>query len=128
MTQYDINVARELAVESQLDLNFPDSYKVMDLGHTNDGGEIVGNTLPGVGTQLDDQYLNPLTDPEAAELLNTIIHEAIHYNLPINDPRQQDGNRSGYPYDQAKNRATKGLIKKFNRIRKLPYCDKMCCK
>jgi len=128
LTQYDINVARELAIETQLDLSFPASYKVMDLEKTMDGGEILGNTIPGLGTQLDDQYLKPLTDSEAAGLLDTIIHEAIHYGLDRFDPRQIDGNRSGYPYDQAKERTTKDLIKKFNRNRKLPNCDKMCCK
>jgi hypothetical protein len=128
LTQYDINVARELAVESQLDLSFPDSYKVLDIGKTDDGGEILGNTIPGLGTQLDDQYLKPLSNSEAAGLLDTVIHEAVHFGLDPNDPRQVDGNRSGYPYDQARERTTRDLIKKFNRIRKLPNCDKMCCK
>ena len=128
LTQYDINVARELAIETQADLSFPDGYKIMDLGKTEDGGEIHGNTIPGVGTQLDDRYLKPLTDSEAAELLDTVVHEAVHFSLDRHDPRQADGKRSGYPYDQAKKRTTKELVRKYNRTRKLPDCDKMCCK
>lgn len=100
----------------------------MDLGKTDDGGEILGNTIPRLGTQLDNQYLKPLSNSEAAGLLDTVIHEAVHFGLDQNDPRQVDGNRSGYPYDQARERTTRDLIKKFNRIRKLPNCDKMCCK
>jgi adenylosuccinate synthase len=123
LTQRDIDVGRVIAMQSQGDLVFPDHYKVMDLGKTDDGGEIVGNTLPGIGTQLDDQYLKNLKDSEAAELLNTIIHEAVHYKLDLHDPLQQDGKRSGYPYDQAKIRTTEKLIKEFNKRRK----DKQQC-
>ena len=102
LTQRDIDVARVIAMQSQSDLVFPDHYVVTDLGTTEDGGEVVGNTLPGVGTQLDDKYLKKLNNSEAAELLDTIIHEAVHNTLDPNDPLQKDGDRSGYPYDEAK--------------------------
>jgi RHS repeat-associated protein len=39
LSEYDVSVARELAVETKLDLSFPSSYKLMDLGKTMDGGE-----------------------------------------------------------------------------------------
>jgi hypothetical protein len=122
LTQRDIDVARQIAIVSQPDLKFPDSYKVMDLGYAEDGGVIVGNTIPGVGTQLDNQYLKPLNNSQAAELLNTIIHEAVHYTLDPKDNRQPDGNRSGYPYDQAKTRTTEKLIKRLNIERKARQC------
>lgn len=126
LTQYDIDVARRIAAGTQADLNFPESYKILDLGKTEDGGEILGYTLPGVGTQLDDQYLKPLTNAQAAGLLDTVIHEAVHFSLDLYDKRQKDENRGGYPYDQAKARTTKNLIDKFNRERKIkePKCPK----
>ena len=95
----------------------------MDLGRTEDGGEVVGNTLPGVGTQLDDKYLKNLSNKEAAELLDTIIHEAVHNTLDPKSPLQQDGDRSGYPYDQAKKRTTKELVDMLNKKR----MDKLQC-
>jgi RHS repeat-associated protein len=118
LTQRDIDTARVIAMQSQGDLEFPDHYVITDLGKDLDGSNIVGYTLPRVGTQLDDSYLEKLSDKQAAELLDTIIHEAVHYSLDKDDKRQPDGNRSGYPYDQAKIRTTKELIDKLNKRRK----------
>ena len=85
-------------------------------------GTVVGLTIPGVGTIVDDRYLKDLTDPQACDLLNTIIHEGVHYTLPANDPRQDDngsaGHPKGYPYDEADRRTTPGLCKKLNEQRR----------
>ena len=74
--------------------------------------------MPGVGTILSDYYQQALTDQQAADLLNTIIHEAVHYSLPIDDPRQDDNAAVGYPYSEAKRLTTKSLIRQLNMQRK----------
>lgn len=121
LTQYDIDVARELASETQTDLKFPEYYEIRDLEQEYGDSTIVGATTPGqLDTWLDVRYLADLNEKEAADLLDTIIHEAIHSRLDKDDPRQIDGNKSGYPYDQAKARVTRKLIDIFNKRRKLP--------
>lgn len=59
-----------------------------------------------------------LTNSKAVRLLDTIIHEAVHFTLDPHDKRQPDGNRSGFPYDEAKRRTTESLINQFNKRRK----------
>ncbi|WP_230874700.1 RHS repeat-associated core domain-containing protein [Methylomonas sp. LL1] len=130
LTLEDIYVARQLAVETQPDLKFPDYYPIKDLESIYHDPTIVAATTRGaLDTWLDDRYLADLNDVEAGKLLDTIIHEAIHSKLDPKDPRQEDNNGKGYPYDQARNRATQRLINEFNRRRKPPRCDKnsMCC-
>lgn len=115
LTQNDIDVARAIAKETQPDLRFPDNYATENLG------EIAAKTLPQVETVLNSKYLLPLSNKEAADLLDTIIHEAVHYSYPLNDSRQieNDRTRTGYAYDQAKQRTTKDLVKLFNKERAL---------
>ena len=125
LTQCDIDTARAIAAAAGLQTNsgtplkFPDSYGSQDLGYTSPGHrKVVGLTMPGVGTILSDYYQQTLTDQQAADLLNTIIHEAVHYSLPIDDPRQDDNAAVGYPYSEAKRLTTKSLIRQFNKQRK----------
>jgi len=116
LTQNDINVAKAIAKETQPDLNFPENYTIIDLPR-----KIDGQTWPQVEIQLDIRYLNELTNEEAAQLLDTIIHESIHYTYPYDDKRQEenDTTRTGYPYKEAARRTTKKLIDRFNRERKI---------
>jgi uncharacterized protein RhaS with RHS repeats len=126
LTQCDIDTARQIAADSQSDLSFPNSYGSEDLGHTPNGRRITGLTIPHFGTILSDYYQQTLADAQAAELLNTVIHESIHYSYDYNDPRQieNDSNGTGYPYSEADRRTTKALIKKLNKARKNCSCGK----
>jgi len=129
LTQRDIDIARELAKETQKDMKFPDQYGCRDLGYykTKNGKKrrITGMTLPpdekrkGGGTVLDDFYQGDLKDKEAAELLDTIIHEGDHFTLDRFDPKQTDDNGTGHAYDEAARRTTPELINEFNRRRKI---------
>ncbi len=104
---------------------FPDSYGSMNLGYTTPGHRrITGLTLPGVGTILSDYYQQVLNNQQAAELLNTIIHEAVHNTLDINDPLQDDNAAVGFPYSEANRLTTKSLIKQLNADRKKCPCGK----
>jgi hypothetical protein len=97
----------------------------MDLGYTSPGHRrVAGLTLPGVGTILSNYYQQVLTNQQAAELLNTIIHEAVHYTLDINDPRQDDNAAIGFPYSEANLLTTKSLVKQLNAERKDCSCGK----
>jgi RHS repeat-associated protein len=128
LTQYDIDVARQIAIETQPDMKFPEQYGSTDLGNTEDGRRITGLTLPpddngkGGGTILDDIYQKNLSDKQAGELLDTIIHEADHYSNRRGDPKQNDDNGKGHAYDEAARRTTKKLIEEFNKRRKIKKC------
>lgn len=126
LTQCDIDTARQIAADSQTDLSFPNSYGSEDLGHTPNGRRITGLTIPQYGTILSSFYQQKLTDTQAAELLNTVVHESIHYTYLYNDPRQieNDNNGTGYPYAEANRRTTKALVKRFNAARKQCPCSK----
>jgi hypothetical protein len=114
LTQCDIDIAREIAENTQPDLTFPDQYGIADFGKN------AGVTIPGYGTSLNSAYLNRLSDTKANDLLNTIIHEGIHYSYPANDWRQkEDGYKhTGYPYEEADRRTTPQICNKFNQERK----------
>ena len=104
---------------------FPNSYGSMNLGYTSPGHRrVAGLTLPGVGTILSDYYQQVLNNQQAAELLNTIIHEAVHYTLPVDDLLQDDNAAVGFPYSEANRLTTKSLIKKLNAERKDCSCGK----
>jgi RHS repeat-associated protein len=129
LTQCDIDTAKALAMAAQLQTNagetlqYPDSYVMANLGYTDPGHRrVTGQTLPGVGTRLSNYYLQVLTDRQAAELLDTIIHESVHYTLPIDDPRQDDNAAVGYPYSEAKRLTTKDLVNQLNKKRKDCAC------
>jgi RHS repeat-associated protein len=128
LTQRDIDVAHDIVKETQKDMKFPDQYGCRDLGYfkTKNGKKrrITGITLPpddlgkGGGTVLDDYYQQKLSDKQAAELLDTIIHEGDHYSNKRGDPKQSDDNGTGHAYDEAARRTTPELINEFNRRRK----------
>lgn len=111
-------------------MKFPDQNGCRDLGYykTKKGKKrrITGTTLPPNpitghpgGTILDDFYQQKLKDDQAAELLNTIIHEGDHFTQPYGDPKQFDDQGIGHAYDEADRRTTPELIKEFNRRRKI---------
>ena len=120
LTLFDIQVARQIASESQSDLNFPPGYATGPLADVK-GHPVAAITLYGTGTILNSYYLNELSDQKAAELLDTLIHEAIHYTYPPEEPQniENTAKRTGYPYDEARRRTTKALIDKFNKLRKI---------
>jgi RHS repeat-associated protein len=129
LTQCDIDVARYIAANATLRLSigtpllFPDSYGVGYLAPEN-GRTIRARTIPGKGTRLSDYYLQVLSYAKATELLNTVIHEAVHFTLPANDPLQSDDPGAGFPYSEAKRLTSSALIKKFNEERRTCGCAK----
>ena len=132
LTQCDIDTARAIAAAAKLQLSsgdpllFPDSYGSANLGFTDPpkARRITARTIPGFGTVLSDYYQQVLNNQQAAELLDTIIHEAVHYTLDINDPLQDDNAAVGYPYSVAKRLTTKSLINLLNAQRKNCPCGK----
>jgi RHS repeat-associated protein len=116
LTQNDIDVAKAIAKETQPDLSFPEEYNIVDLLGKTDGA-----TWPQVEVRLDERYIGEFTDQDAGQLLNTIIHESIHYTYSYFDERQKedDATRKGYPYREADRRTTKRLINRFNIERKI---------
>jgi RHS repeat-associated protein len=133
LTQCDIDVARRMAIDAQLHvdsgqlLDYPDAYENVDLPDIFVGGKVrrqQAKTLRGVNTQLSTYYQQYLDNIQAAELFTLLIHEAIHYTLPILDARQNDDNGVGYPYTQSKKLATRALIDKFNEERQKCPCMK----
>jgi RHS repeat-associated protein len=116
LTQRDIDVARLLAIQSQPDLAFPDTY-----GSSDRIGENAARTIYGLGTVLNPAYMKDLTDDQAKDLLNTIIHEGIHLKYPPEDPRnkEDDDKHTGYPYEEAARRLKNNpkLVKEFLKRR-----------
>jgi len=132
LTQCDIDTARAIAAAADLQMStgqpllFPSSYGSANLGLTDPPKprRITARTIPGFGTVLSDYYQQVLNNQQAAELLDTIIHEAVHYTLDINDPRQNDDVPTGFPYSEAKRLTSKSLIKALNAQRKSCACEK----
>ncbi|WP_347989699.1 RHS repeat-associated core domain-containing protein [Methylomonas sp. AM2-LC] len=121
LTQNDIDVARQLAIQTQPDLKFPASYGSQDLPGKQVGWTMFESDKPDAvawATVLDIRYQQPLSDEDAAKLLDTIIHEAIHFTYQLGDSRQPDDNGKGYPYTEANHRTTKSLIRLYNQMRK----------
>jgi RHS repeat-associated protein len=118
LTQNDIDVALQLAIQTQPDLKFPDSYGSADLPGRQVGWTMFDQNGDAWATVLDIRYQLPLSDDEAAKLLDTIIHEAIHFTYKYTDWRQPDDNGKGYPYSEAARRTTKSLITLYNQMRK----------
>jgi RHS repeat-associated protein len=130
LTQCDIDVARYIAGKANLQLSigtpllFPESYGVGYLAPEINRRPIRARTIPGQGTRLSDYYLQVLSYAQATELLNTIVHEAVHYTLPPNDPLQSDDPGAGYPYSEAKRLTNQALINLFNEERRKCECTK----
>ena len=130
LTQCDIDVARYIAANANLQLStgapllFPPSYGGGYLAPDENGRTLRARTIPGQGTRLSDYYLQVLSYAQATELLNTIVHEGVHYTLPPNDPLQSDDPGAGYPYAEAKRLTTPDLVKKYQQERKKCGCSK----
>ena len=126
-TAHDVEVARRIASATQLDLRFPSAIGMVDFGKSTMlkalyevDENTAGLTNPGQTILVSYRFYNgELDDDQAAELLDTVIHEGVHYSLPIGDEKQIEGNRTGYTYDEAKRRTTKELVDRFNKERKL---------
>lgn len=132
LTELDVTIALQLARDTQKDMKFPEEgYNYADLGKDPYGNKIVGVTDLALAEQqknkdidfliypttLDGHYLNNLSQKEAIDLLDTIIHEGVHYTLDRDDINQLDY-EGGYPYTETKRRMTQDLIYEFLRRRK----------
>jgi RHS repeat-associated protein len=139
LTQHDIDVAYQLIQQTYPDLKFPSSIQVGPVpGTDNVGANLwVTNFNTGITTSqgilISNAYLGVLsnnnisnTEIDAPGLLDTIIHELIHFYWPFNDDEHQLdfiptpylNAGLGFPYTEAARRTTPGLINQFNQLRK----------
>jgi hypothetical protein len=121
LTRRDVQEALELIRESQMDLNVPIDVQYADFPGDKDGettyldGEVI----------LDDRFLGPLDNAEAAYMLETLMHETLHSNQSISD-RVWDGfiDRDHFDiYQDAFRRTTQELIDELNRRRISNHCE-----
>lgn|GEM_PF-3355954 len=123
LTRIDVEIATWLASATQTDLNYPEQILVTDLSEY--GSDVVGATRPGVSIRVDDRYDQPLSENQANDLLDTVIHESVHYTYPKNDfEHQLDFNGRGFPYEEALRRTTRELKREFNKLRKIKPKDR----
>jgi RHS repeat-associated protein len=118
LTQQDIDVAVKIIKETQNDLRFP---KNVDPSMQSDkyAGEyqMLTDTI-----RLNENYLKELTDTQAADLLDTLIHETLHANDSA--WKQFLDSFRDHPdiYNEADQR-TKEILERFLRERKQDPCD-----
>ena len=111
LTQQDIDLAFELVRKELSDLRTPDGVRVADLWFN-----AVGRTDLLFGISVDDRYLADLNDTQALDLLDTIIHEVLHYNQDLLDLLTDTFFEHLDIYDRADELARK-LFDKFQRRR-----------
>ena len=74
LTQCDIDIAIKIIQETQKYLKFP---KSIDTSYRSD--QYAGEYFRPTDTlRLNQNYLKKLTDKQAEDLLNTIVHELLH--------------------------------------------------
>src|SRR5580704_12916760 len=91
LTQHDIDVAYNLARSTYPDLIFGPGEPIADLAinsgyaglsYLKNQGELTN--IPGRddSIHINKSYLDNLDDTQATDLLDTIIHEALHHTRP----------------------------------------------
>ncbi len=76
LTQSDINIAVKIVQETQKDLRFPNIVDPSMQSEENAGEyQMLTDTI-----KVNEDYLKNLTDIEAVDLLDTIVHEDLHAN------------------------------------------------
>jgi RHS repeat-associated protein len=116
LTQRDIDLAYILIKQTQTDLKFPDAQP-MTATLTTPGS--AGEYDPVVRSIfLNERFLGTLTRGEQFELLDTIIHELLHFNDYPAGPDHNSFVRDGL-YDEA-NRRSRGLIQSYFAFRATP--------
>jgi RHS repeat-associated protein len=137
LTGCDIDVALELAQDTQPDMVFPprSDIKIRPMNDPRDKHPATGEEPSGwtteMGISINSQFLGNLPDSgkrnefTGERLIRTAIHEPAHWtgyardNIPFSDPRQNDADgHSGLAYKEEKKRVNKNLINQFNRLRK----------
>lgn len=118
LTQQDIDVAVRIIKETQTDLRFP---KNVDPSMKSDkyAGEyqMLTDTI-----KLNQNYLKELTDRQAADLLDTLLHETLHANDSA--WKQLLDSFRDHPdiYNEA-DRRTKELLDRYLKERKEDPCN-----
>jgi RHS repeat-associated protein len=79
LTQMDIDVATEVIKEMQTDLRFPETVDPSWKSEKYDAQYMYFTDT----IKLNEDFLKELTDQEATNLLNTLIHETLHANDPV---------------------------------------------
>ncbi|BBL71815.1 hypothetical protein MoryE10_24210 [Methylogaea oryzae] len=123
LTQCDIDVARDVARQSlegkrlsgtgRYPYTLPaDDHIVVGEMPVHPATGAPASAYTDVRTiHLSDKYLQSLSADEAAGLVDTMVHEGVHYSLPSSDSRQDDSSGRGYVYDETKRLLTKNALR-----------------
>lgn len=76
-----------------------------------------------IDTLLNPRYGECLSDADARDLFDTVIHEGAHWGAPANAPYQYDSNRStGFAYTAAREFGTPDLVDEYVQARQKCRC------
>ena len=128
LTECDVDVAYAIAMELNPDLNFGTGRPIMDLpgprefGETFHAGEAHRVELGGDGyIHLSEFFAPELGDHYAAILFRTVIHEGLHFTLPLEIQSPADNWNHSYIEPEAQWRADAGR-EAFLNARKVCSC------
>ena len=117
LTQRDIDIAIKIIKETQRDLRFPGN---VDPTYNSDkyAGEYqyLKDTI-----KLNEKYQKELTDTQAADLLDTILHETLHANDPLLK-QILDSLRDHPDIENETNSRIKEMLEKYLEERKTEPC------
>lgn len=92
------------------DIDFGDSFDVLDLGVDSQGREIAGQVLAypwgNSAVRIDDRYLSSLSTAGIVRLLNTVIHEGLHRNQSFLDQTLREPTTHPQVYKEANHRTS----------------------
>lgn len=119
LTQRDIDVGIKIIQETQKDLRFPNKVdpSMISDQYAGEYSYLKGTII------LNTKYLNELTDKQAADLLDTLIHETLHANDPL-WKQILDTIRDHPDIDIESARRTKEILDRYLRERVINPCEK----
>ena len=134
LTQQDINVAVSVTKSHYPDLNMGTGPPIPDL--PANGGEAAHSNLINQGNQtnipgrdgrihLNENYLKCLSDADALDLLDTIIHESEHFTRPASRQVPPDYDHTFIVPDTARRvqKIKSDYMKALAKARKGSKCD-----
>jgi RHS repeat-associated protein len=118
LTQCDIDIAVKIIKETQKDLKFPKS-----IAPSYRSDKYAGEYFYLTDTlKLNQNYLKKLTDKQAEDLLNTIVHELLHKKDPL--WRQiLDSFREHPDIEKETERRVKDMLERYLKQREAAPCN-----